>query len=239
MKRSEQNPLDNPVLDKFKTIIGKPYASGYGVQDELNKIGVRINDIPSMIDGSILHQLMMQSFSLWKEQQLVVPFVVGYLHVLLAPDVTPPEVRSRMSHDSGSINATIKVEVPASHGRVDGDYYLCDDAEDKLYWSLQKSHRVMLIDDTFLVKGEGKLAAVCLRTMETPTGTLFTRGSWYIPSNGKQHTFLYEERQKGPATMWMGIREWTYVRPLQHPMSSRSPDVLLTMADEAATRLRS
>lgn len=109
-------------------------------------------------------------------------------------------------------------------------WFLCEESEQRMLQAVRPElEGVVLVNDSLLVKViPGKLSAVCLRPVTTPSGFLVP-GMWYSPDDDKSARRIEEAFYKGDTSLdYDGFMSWVVMRPAEgrfidaHPVSSDS-----------------
>lgn len=90
-------------------------------------------------------------------------------------------------------------------------WFLCAQAEPRMI-EAARNGMVVRVNDSFLVKGIGKLAALCLDNTVTKDGT-FLAGNWYSPRDEKTRREIKSALDEGKSTLVIP-GQWTLMRPL-------------------------
>lgn len=229
MKKIEKRERILNILD---THLQHPYVCSGEIQWYLQKEGIDIDEVRSVLGRSYLLREMNRSINTRDTQSPILPMALSFLSLVANPAWVSEEITSLLDLDAVSSPATLQLKSP--------DFFLCDKGEDYLIDAVQ-NERAILVDDHLLLKSDGKtfgkLAALSVHTAKTPTGEFFFRGHWYVPTTGKEElkaAFASGEKQ----ITTTGVT-WSLVRPLYWSEKFVSATDTLAHAGTYVRRLRS
>jgi len=115
-------------------------------------------------------------------------------------------------------------------------WYLCDAAEPRLVDAMFDGG-VLLVNENLLVKFNGKLSAVCIRSFTTKDGFTFLRGNWYSPTDQVTIDFLEEVYKSGKVEINLEFdSEWALMRPVFR-IAGNTQDDLVNEAAKISKKL--
>lgn len=109
-------------------------------------------------------------------------------------------------------------------------WFLCEESEQRMLKAVRPElEGAVLVNDSLLVKViPGKLTAVCLKPITTPSGFLVP-GVWYSPDDDKSVRRVEEAFYRGDTSLqYEGFMSWIAMRPVEgrfidaHPVSTDS-----------------
>ncbi|MDE2026180.1 MAG: hypothetical protein KGJ07_06810 [Patescibacteria group bacterium] len=124
------------------------------------------------------------------------------------------------------------------------NWYLCSQAETYLQRAISH-HKVVLVDNTFLVKLRGRLSGLAIRGRRAQgEETEITPGTWYSPQSQSLQDRIQSAAKNGETRVrsrridggWVRIREAEESRNV-FTQGSLSPEALLAQAQNAADKL--
>lgn len=133
--------------------------------------------------------------------------------------------------DSAIVDANLRVD-PAYKG-----WYLCDTSEELLFKNLRSD--VILINDSMLLKVDGKLAALCLKSFTLrESGRTFLAGTWYCPVDDKLRDDLMMRYRRGDLVADINEGSWMLMRSMTDLDEEVSAHELVKRAQRSAEKCR-
>lgn len=129
-------------------------------------------------------------------------------------------------------------------------WHLCDTSEVRYQDAIQKGLLLPIADGSLVVKFEGKLTALCLRSCATDEGHVFVEGNWYTPVSVALMDVLESQFDSGGPVgseplsgKWVLMRSTTDPDLVEeardslgdlnsHPIKQESPETRKNMRDE-------
>ncbi len=92
------------------------------------------------------------------------------------------------------------------------DFSLCDEAEERLYTSIE-NNATMLVNGHLVLKFVGRLAALCIKDFTGPNGEHFYEGVWYSPYDKKTRSLFKRDFKRGiRLTQGFETGQWAQIR---------------------------
>jgi len=130
---------------------------------------------------------------------------LGIIFSQLSLHNIPRHLRNKMGALASDWEFSLKPE--------NDQWNLCPDAEPRLKTAMEDDATV-LVNGNILVKFEGKLTGLALRSFTTKEGKVFHEGNWYSPTDENLRETLRGEFDKGQAKVTVNTGTWTLMRPV-------------------------
>lgn len=135
---------------------------------ELYKINIK--KLPEILN----HESIFELLSLMLEKPTIFRFPIGVLLSCFRSNELPEALLKKINPEK--INENFKVDMGYQ------DWHLCEEAELKMQDSI-KDRAVILANKGLLIKFNGRLSALCIKSFSSAGRGIFYEGNWYSPTN--------------------------------------------------------
>ncbi len=150
------------------------------------------------------------------------PFAFSFLCSLVTVDVLPDEVVSGLHLHT--VLGKQGINSSFDGGSSPDDWWLCDTAENYLFTAM-KNREAVLIDDVFLMKARGKVAAICLENSMSEDGFVFLRGNWYSLADQNKRVRVRDAVARGKHRLHFPEATWIFMRELRESSLGLLPEM--------------
>jgi len=187
---------------------------------------IKMDELPKLFDNQLSYELL----EVLLRNQEKYPDQIALLLAVMDSSKLPQKLFQQI--DAVVVDASLKVEPPYK------GWYLCDDAEGLMFKNLKDN--VMLVNDSMLVKMDGKPAAMCLKSFTLRgSGRTFLAGSWYCPEDNSLRTELAKRFRQGDRTTNIDEGVWMLMRSVKNMDDEEmSASELIGLAKKSAEKCR-
>lgn len=115
---------------------------------------------------------------------------------------------------------TVILDAKMALEAVHDGWFLCDEAEEKLLKVLKG--KVMLVNDSLLLKFEGKIAGLGLKSFTLRcSGQTFLAGVWYCPTDEQLRSDLESKYKKGELVADIDSGTWVVMRAVEQTANKK------------------
>jgi hypothetical protein len=200
-----------PVVGKFLTNVEIAYerrvlleelfthTESDDVQDGMKKSAINPTHLPSLLNDRIMYDML----AIMLQNPDDFRFQIGAMLSQMTYFVLPNEVKARLE----PIVSQYEFRIEMGHK----GWFLCSDAEPRLLAAMKKKV-VVDVNDSLLVKGKGKLTALCYETFTTNDGYTFVEGMFYSPLDNASRSAIREAFDDGVGHVTIPTANWAIMR---------------------------